>query len=107
MAGRFEGQVALITGASSGIGAALAREFARQGAHTVLLARRMERIDALAKELTNGGRRSLALGCDVTRAGDVERAVELAGSEFGRLDVAVANAGFSVAGRLLELDLED
>jgi NAD(P)-dependent dehydrogenase (short-subunit alcohol dehydrogenase family) len=104
---RFEGQVALITGASSGIGAALAREFAREGAHTVLLARRVERINALAGELTGAGRRSLALAGDVTRDGDVERAVELARREFGRLDVAVANAGFSVAGRLLDLTLDD
>lgn len=104
---RFEGQVALITGASSGIGAALAREFARQGAHTVLLARRVDRVEALAREMTEGGRRSLALAGDVTRDGDVERAVELARREFGRLDVAVANAGFSVAGRLVDLTLED
>ena len=104
---RFDGQVALITGASSGIGAALAREFAREGAHTVLLARRVERIHALAEELTGAGRRSLALTGDVTRDGDLERAVELALKEFGRLDVAVANAGFSVAGRLLDLTLDD
>jgi NAD(P)-dependent dehydrogenase (short-subunit alcohol dehydrogenase family) len=104
---RFDGQVALITGASSGIGAALAREFAREGAHTVLLARRVERIQALAGELTSGSRRSLAMAGDVTREGDLERAVELARREFGRLDVAVANAGFSVAGRLLDLSLDD
>ena len=104
---RFDGQVALITGASSGIGAALAREFAREGAHTVLIARRAERIEALARELTSGGRRSLAMSGDVTRDGDLERAVDLARREFGRLDVAVANAGFSVSGRLLDLGLDD
>jgi NAD(P)-dependent dehydrogenase (short-subunit alcohol dehydrogenase family) len=104
---RFSGQVVLITGASSGIGAALAREFVREGAHTVLLARRIERIQTLAAELTGDGRRSLALAGDVTQDGDVERAVELALREFGRLDVAVANAGFSVAGRLLDLTLDD
>jgi NAD(P)-dependent dehydrogenase (short-subunit alcohol dehydrogenase family) len=104
---RFNGQVVLITGASSGIGAALAREFAREGAHTVLLARRIERIHTLAAELTGDGRRSVALAGDVTQDGDLERAVELARKEFGRLDVAVANAGFSVAGRLLDLTLDD
>jgi len=104
---KFEGQVVLITGASSGIGAALAREFAKEGAHTVLLARRVDRIDTLAKELTTGSRRSLALAGDVTCDGDLERTVDLARREFGRLDVAVANAGFSVAGRLLDLTLDD
>jgi NAD(P)-dependent dehydrogenase (short-subunit alcohol dehydrogenase family) len=104
---QFEGQIALITGASSGIGAALAREFARQGAHTVLVARRIERINALAEELTASGPRSLALAGDVTSEGDMERAVELAKKEFGKLDVVVPNAGFSVSGRLLDLTLED
>jgi len=106
-AGRFQGRVVLITGASSGIGAALAREFAREGAHTVLMARRAERVEALAGELSSGGRSSLAVTGDVTRDGDLERAVELARSEFGRLDVAVANAGFSVGGRFVDLALED
>ncbi len=105
--GRFDGQVALVTGASSGIGAALARELAREGAHTVLMARRTERIEALARELTAGGRRSLAIAGDVTREGDPKQAVSLARREFGRLDVAVANAGFSVSGRLLDLTLDD
>lgn len=104
---RFEGQVVLITGASSGIGAALAREFAREGAHTVLVARRVERIEALAAELTAGGKRAVAVAGDVTRDGDLERAVELAHSEFGRLDTAVANAGILVTGRLLTLTLND
>ena len=107
MKSRFEGKVVLITGASSGIGAALAREFAREGAHTVLLARRVERVQALAQELSTGGRRSLALAGDVTQQGDVELAVELAQKEFGHLDVVVANAGFSVSGRLMDLTLDD
>jgi NAD(P)-dependent dehydrogenase (short-subunit alcohol dehydrogenase family) len=106
-AGRFQGQVVLITGASSGIGAALAQEFAREGAHAVLMARRAERIEALAKELSAGGQSSLAITGDVTRDGDPERAVALARSEFGRLDVVVANAGFSVGGRFVDLTLED
>lgn len=104
---RFEGQVVMITGASSGIGAALAREFAREGAHAVLVARRVERITALAAELTAAGSRALAVEGDVTRDGDLERAVESARQEFGRLDVAVANAGILVRGRILNLTLDD
>jgi NAD(P)-dependent dehydrogenase (short-subunit alcohol dehydrogenase family) len=104
---RFDGQVVLITGASSGIGASLAREFARGGAHTVLVARRVERIEALAKELTAAGRRSLAVVGDVTRDGDLESAVNLAIREFGRLDAVVANAGMLITGRILTLTLDD
>jgi short-subunit dehydrogenase len=104
---KFDGQVVLITGASAGIGAALAREFRREGAHTVLVARRVERIEALAAELTSGGRRALAVAGDVTQDGDLERAVELARKEFGRVDVAVANAGILVRGRIVTLTLND
>jgi NAD(P)-dependent dehydrogenase (short-subunit alcohol dehydrogenase family) len=107
MGNRFIGQVALVTGASSGVGAALAREFAGEGAHTVLMARRSERVQALAAELTSAGQRSLAVSGDVTRDGDVERAVDLARKEFGRLDIAVANAGFLVTGQLADLTLDD
>jgi len=99
--------VVLITGASSGIGAALAREFANQGAHTVLVARRVERIEALAAELTASGRRSVAVAGDVTRDGDMEHAVDRARGEFGRLDVVVANAGILVRGPILALTLDD
>jgi NAD(P)-dependent dehydrogenase (short-subunit alcohol dehydrogenase family) len=105
--GKFHGQVVLITGASSGIGAALAREFAREGAQIVLMARRAERVEALAEELSGGGQRSAAIAGDVTRDGDTERAVDLARTRFGRLDVVVANAGFSVGGRFVDLTVED
>jgi len=101
------GKVALITGASAGIGAALARELARDGADLVLAARREERLRALAREIEAAGRRAVVVGCDVTRDGDLERAVAAAVERFGRLDVAVANAGFGVAGRLDELGLDD
>lgn len=107
MRGKFQGKVVLITGASSGIGAALARAFAREGAHTVLMARRLELIEALAAEVSNGGRRALALAGDVNRDGDLQQVVARACREFGRLDVAVANAGFSVRGRLVDITVED
>jgi short-subunit dehydrogenase len=103
----FGGQTVFITGASAGIGAALAREFARLGADLVLGARRTERLDALAQELQRGGRRAIAVASDVTKDGDVERAVAAARSAFGRIDVVVANAGFGVVGPVERLTLED
>ncbi|MBZ5588498.1 MAG: SDR family oxidoreductase [Acidobacteriia bacterium] len=107
MTDRSAGKVVLITGASSGIGEALAREFANRGAAVALLARRAERLDALAAELHALGRRALAIPCDVTRDGDLEGAVGRVMAEFGRLDVAVANAGFGVVGNLADLSLDD
>ncbi len=106
-ASRFDGQVVLITGASSGIGAALAREFARKGANIVLVARRTDRIEALAAEIIDQGSRAIAVEGDVTRDGDLEKAVEIARKEFGRLDVAIANAGILVRGQIINLTLDD
>ncbi|MGK3965692.1 SDR family oxidoreductase [Sorangium sp. So ce118] len=107
MASGLAGQVVLITGASSGIGEALAREVARRGGRLVLAARRTERLEALAAELGASGGEALATPCDVTRDGDVEGTVEKAREAFGRLDIAIANAGFGVAGRVEELSLDD
>jgi short-subunit dehydrogenase len=104
---RFAGSVVFITGASSGIGAALAREFAREGADVVLAARRVDRLEALSAEIAKTGRRALAVPCDVTRDGDLERAVDRTRAAFGKLDVVVANAGFGVAGTLERIALED
>ena len=105
--GRFPDRVVLVTGASSGIGAAVAREFARQGADLVLVARRLRRLRDLADELRTTGRRALAVACDVTADGAVEEAVRQALDAFGRLDVAVANAGFGVVGLFERLALAD
>ena len=104
---RFTGQIVVITGASSGIGAALAREFARQGANVVLVARRRERLIALAAEIERAGRRPLALTADVTLDGDLERVVSETRAAFGRLDVVVANAGFGIVGPVERLSLDD
>src|SRR5262249_11416949 len=103
----FTDHVVFITGASSGIGAALAREFAKPGASLVLAARRTDRLEKLASELGRNGRRAIALACDVTRDGDLERAAAAVRDAFGRIDVVVANAGFSVVGTFERLTLDD
>ena len=88
--------VFLITGASSGIGAATARRAAEAGYRVVLAARSEERLRALADQL-GGPERALALKCDVTEWEDQQAMVERALGSFGRLDVAFANAGFGAA----------
>lgn len=104
---RFAGNAVFITGASSGIGAALAREFAREGADVALTARRLDRLEALAAEIAKTGHRAMVIPCDVTRDGDLERAVDRTRAAFGKLDVVVANAGFGVSGTLESLSLDD
>ncbi len=103
----FENKVVFITGASAGIGLALAREFSQKGASLVLTARRVDRLKALACELTQKGQKAIPVECDVTRDGDLERAVQTAIQELGRIDVVVANAGFGVVGDVEKLKLED
>ncbi|MEX1312390.1 MAG: SDR family NAD(P)-dependent oxidoreductase [Candidatus Sulfomarinibacteraceae bacterium] len=107
MAKRLDGKVAFITGASSGIGAAMAREFARRGADVVLTARRWERLEALALEIRAKGRRAVVARCDVTADGDLVEAVALALEKLGRIDYVVANAGFGVAGFFHRRELDD
>lgn len=105
---KFNNQVVLITGASAGIGAALAKEFASQGANLVLLARRTERLATIAQEIDATGKRVLTVACDVTKDGDVEQAVNLTHNKFNqKIDIAIANAGWSLKGNLEDITLAD
>jgi NADP-dependent 3-hydroxy acid dehydrogenase YdfG len=86
-------KVIVITGASSGMGEATARELARQGAAVVLGARRLERIQALADELNTQGGRAIAVQTDVTDKAQVKALVDAAVQHYGRIDVLLNNAG--------------
>jgi NAD(P)-dependent dehydrogenase (short-subunit alcohol dehydrogenase family) len=86
---RLDGRVALVTGASSGLGARFARVLAAAGASVVLAARRADRLDALASQLDD----ALAVACDVTDTGDRQRLLDTAMQRHGRIDVLVNNAG--------------
>src|ERR1043165_9863140 len=100
-AGYYRNKVALVTGASSGIGAELAWQLSLAGAHVTLAARRRELLDALAQRVVSGGNpRPLVAECYLTRDGDLERAVAQTVHEFGKLDAIFANAGFGVVGSL-------
>ena len=100
----LDGRVAIITGASSGLGRRFAQVLHSAGASVVLAARRLDRIEALASSL--GSERSLAVACDVRVESDVVALVERAVSHFGRLDVMVNNAGISVPVRAEEESTE-
>ena len=107
MAAELLGKRVFITGASSGIGAALAREFASCGARVALAARRFDRLHALAEELKSKGVDALALQCDVTDRASIDDAVARAAEAWGGLDIAVANAGFGVSAPMARLTTED
>ena len=90
---QFAGSVVLVTGGSSGIGAATARRFADAGADVVLCARSEDRLSAVATECRERGSEALAVPTDITDSDAVEALVEATADRFGQLDVVVANAG--------------
>ncbi|MFN3636014.1 MAG: SDR family oxidoreductase, partial [Rhizobium rhizophilum] len=100
-------KVVLITGASSGIGAGIARELAKAGAAVVLGARRTDRLDLLADEIRWAGGRVMTRRLDVTDRADVAAFAEAARLEFGRVDVIVNNAGVMPLSLMSSLKVEE
>ncbi|HVS15123.1 MAG TPA: glucose 1-dehydrogenase [Thermoanaerobaculia bacterium] len=92
---RLDGRVAVVTGASSGLGVELARSLAAAGAQVVAAARRRDRLDALVADIEGRGGQALAVACDVSREEDVDAAVAATLERFGTVDVLVANAGIT------------
>ncbi|GHF38369.1 NADP-dependent 3-hydroxy acid dehydrogenase YdfG [Deinococcus metalli] len=104
---KLSGKVALITGASSGIGAATARALAEVGAAVVLAARRRERLDTLAAEITAQGGRAAVVAADLAEPAQARDAVTQAVSAFGQLDILVNNAGLMLLGPVADADATD
>jgi NAD(P)-dependent dehydrogenase (short-subunit alcohol dehydrogenase family) len=100
------GRVALVTGASSGLGARFARVLAAQGAAVVLCARRKDRLDALAAEIAAAGGRALAVAMDATDADSLIHAVQAGEEAFGTIDILINNAGMPDAQRAHKMSLE-
>lgn len=97
-------KVVLITGASSGIGRALAFAFGREGASVMICARNAQAIEAVADELRRAGINALALAADVSAEADVRRLIEQTVAHFGRIDVLINNAGITMRSMLVDTD---
>jgi NADP-dependent 3-hydroxy acid dehydrogenase YdfG len=107
MSNNIEGKVVVITGASSGLGEATARLLSAQGSSVVLGARRVDRIQSLADELTGSGGKVLAITTDVTHCDQVKRLVDAAVQTHGRIDVMINNAGLMPHSPLERLKIDD
>jgi short-subunit dehydrogenase len=103
----FKEKIVWITGASSGLGRAMALEFAERGATVAVSARRMELLNQLVSEIEAFGGKAKAFHCDIMDAKSIEFCVKAVVDEFGQLDVAVANAGFGVVGSIEKLSDAD
>ena len=101
-----KGKVVIVTGASSGIGEATARQFGREGAKVVLAARRVDRLEALAQEISalNTGAETLVVQADLSKLEDIQSLIRQTLDKFGRIDVLVNNAGFGRLDWLENLD---
>jgi NAD(P)-dependent dehydrogenase (short-subunit alcohol dehydrogenase family) len=101
------GKVALVTGGSKGIGKAVARGLAQEGAKVAICARTQRDLDAAAAELTRAAGEVFAVAGDLTREADVQEIVAATVGRFGRIDILVNNAGAAPGGLLLDLTEED
>jgi 3-oxoacyl-[acyl-carrier protein] reductase len=107
VAGRLQGKVAIITGASAGIGRASARALAREGARLVLTARRRERLDALIEEARKLGTDGVAVIGDAREEATALKTIEAAKSAFGRVDILINNVGVGNYKKLVDTSLDD
>jgi short-subunit dehydrogenase len=103
----FDNKNILITGASSGIGYALALELANQGAKLVLAARRIDRLQKLVDKIKDNGGHAICFAVDVTKKDDLISAVKQAQQEFGLIDIVIANAAIPIHGNFDQLETED
>src|SRR6266567_2999841 len=104
---QIEGSVVVVTGASTGIGLAIARCFARAGASVVLAARSLERLAQVEQELREQGHKALAVAVDMRDRIQVEQMMTTAYKHFGTIDILINNAGQGMEGPVAEVSIED
>jgi len=104
---RFEGKVAIVTGAAQGIGAAIARRLASEGARVAVVDLTADRAQGTADEIVKAGGAAIAVGADVSKTADVQVAVAAVVEEFGRIDILVNNAGITRDNLLFKMTDED
>jgi NADP-dependent 3-hydroxy acid dehydrogenase YdfG len=107
MASKLDGKVAIVTGASSGIGEATAVALAAEGAHVVLAARRGDRLEKLAQQIKTSGGQALSLVTDATDEAQIRQMVDAAKTELGRVDILINNAGVMLLGPIDGANTED
>jgi NADP-dependent 3-hydroxy acid dehydrogenase YdfG len=107
MTGRLDGTVALVTGASSGIGEASALALVAEGAAVALVARRADRLEALERKITESGGTAFSITADVTDEKQAQDAVSSAAAKLGRLDTVVNNAGVMLLGPIVDADITE
>ncbi|HWI25590.1 MAG TPA: SDR family oxidoreductase [Stellaceae bacterium] len=107
MSGNIAGKTVVITGASSGLGEATARLLAAEGARLALGARRLDRLQSLAGDITGAGGTAIAVATDVVRCAEVKRLVDAAVEAYGRIDVMINNAGLMPQALLERLNIDE
>lgn len=107
MSTKLTGTVAIVTGASSGIGQATAKELAAQGASVAVVARRKDRLDALVSEIEADGGTAFAVEVDITDRAQAEKGIQDVVDHFGRLDILINNAGLMLLGHVVDTDVEE
>jgi NADP-dependent 3-hydroxy acid dehydrogenase YdfG len=107
MAGKLDGNVALITGASAGIGAATAIALASEGAYVALAARREDRLSDLAQKIEATGGKVLVVATDVTNEAQVQDLIAKTKETFGRIDILINNAGIALTGAIADANTDD
>jgi len=103
----IEGRVAVVTGSSGGLGEAIARDFAEEGAKVILASRNIKKLESVVEDIRSGGHKAIGVKIDITKVDDVQKMVEETIQKFGTIDILVNNAGIAVPKNLVDTTEEE